>query len=118
MSSSLLALHSPTLHPIDTHNHGGAVAVEQTASTAVEAGVAYGIAKPTPSHIATYSRLSSEAFLLRIHHSLTVVNGKANIFGGETEKGELSGDEIHIITLPVKGRDVGEPDYSEWWERE
>ncbi|KAL8880374.1 MAG: hypothetical protein Q9198_002200 [Flavoplaca austrocitrina] len=111
MSSSLLALHSQTLHPTDTRNHGGSVAVEQTASTVVEAGVAYGIAKPTTSHIATHSRLSSEAFLPRIHHSLTVVNGKAYIVRGETEKGEFAGDEIHIITLPVKGRDVGEPDY-------
>ena len=91
----------------------GLVAAEQVASTAVEAGVAYGIAKPTPPLTATFTRISSEAFLPRIHHSLTVINGRAYIFGGENEKGELAGDEVHIIALPLKGvGNVGKPDYS------
>ena len=88
----------------------GAIAAEQAVSTAVEAGVVYGLAKPTPVHIATYSRISSKAFLPRVYHSLSVVNGKAYIFGGETAKGELAGDEIHIITLPIAGREDDQPD--------
>ena len=106
-----------TIHPIHcikmAEVAAAAVAIEQTVGTAVEAGVAYGIAKPTPPHTATYSRISSKAFLPRVHHSLTVVHGKAYIFGGETEKeGELAGDEVHIVTLPIAGRQDDQPDYS------
>ncbi|KAL9124501.1 MAG: hypothetical protein Q9217_006171 [Psora testacea] len=70
-----------------------ALAAEQVASTAVEAGVVYGVAKPTPPLSATFSRISSEAFLPRLHHSLTIVNGQAYVFGGEMQDGELAGDE-------------------------
>ena len=91
----------------------GVVAAEQVASTAVEAGVVYGVAKPTPPLTATFTRISSDAFLPRIYHSLTVIGGQAYIFGGEDEKGELAGDEIHIISLPLKGtQNEGQPDYS------
>ena len=90
-----------------------AVAAEQVASTAVEAGVIYGVAKPTPILTSTFTRISSEAFLPRIYHSLTIVDGQAYIFGGETETGELAGDEVHIIRLPLKGAEnEGKPDYS------
>ena len=90
-----------------------AVAAEQVASTAIEAGVVYGIAKPTPQLTATFTRIASDAFLPRIYHSLTVINGQAYIFGGETEAGQLAGDEVHIINLPLKGvGNEGKPDYS------
>ena len=90
-----------------------AVAAEQVASTAVQAGVVYGVAKPTPSLSATFTRISSEAFLPRLYHSLTIFNGQAYIFGGEIEDGKLAGDEIHIVSLPLKkAGNEGKPDYS------
>ena len=90
-----------------------ALAAEQIASTTVEAGVVYGVAKPTPPLAASFTRISSEAFLPRLHHSLTVVNGQAYIFGGETDDGKLAGDEMHIISLPLeKAKNEKKPDYS------
>ncbi|KAG8525231.1 uncharacterized protein KY384_008875 [Bacidia gigantensis] len=92
----------------------GAVVAEQAVSTAVEAGVAYGIAKPTPPLSATFTRISSPAFLPRLKHSLAVVNGQIYLFGGEDETGKLAGDEVHIVSLPLKSAgNEGKPDYSE-----
>ncbi|KAL9103363.1 MAG: hypothetical protein Q9163_001575 [Psora crenata] len=89
-----------------------ALAAEQVVSTGVEAGVIYGVAKPTQPLSATFTRFSSEAFLPRQHHSLTVLNGQAYIFGGEREDGILAGDEVHIISLPLeKAENEGKPDY-------
>ena len=90
-----------------------ALAAEQVASTTVEAGIVYGVAKPTPALSATYTRISSEAFLPRLNHSLTVVNGQLFLFGGETDDGNLAGDEVHIVSLPLKkAGNEGKPDYS------
>ena len=90
-----------------------AVVAEQVASTTVEAGVAYGLAKPTPPLSATFTRISSPAFLPRLNHSLTLVDGQSFIFGGEDEDGKLAGDEVHIVSLPLKSAgNEGKPDYS------
>lgn len=93
----------------------GLVAAEQVVSTTVEGGAvaAYGLAQPTQPLSATFKRISSPAFLPRSHHSLVVVDGRAYIFGGEEENGKLAGDEVHIVTLPLrkKGNHDGEVDY-------
>ena len=96
----------------------GLVAAEQVVSTTIEGGAvaAYGLAQSTQPLSATFTRISSDAFLPRFNHSITVVNGQAYILGGEVEEdGEviLAGDEVHIVSLPLKkaGND-GKPDYS------
>lgn len=93
----------------------GLVAAEQVISTTVEGGAvaAYGLSQPTLPLSATFHRLSSEAFLPRLDHSLTIVAGQAYILGGEVEQGRLAGDEVHIVSLPLKGAgNEGKPDYS------
>ncbi|KAK4695074.1 hypothetical protein P7C71_g2605, partial [Lecanoromycetidae sp. Uapishka_2] len=92
----------------------GLVAAEQVVSTTVEAGgiAAIGLAQSTQPLSATFIRVSSEAFLPRFNHSLTVVSGQAYIFGGELEPGKLAGDEVHIVSLPLKkAGNEGKPDY-------
>jgi hypothetical protein len=92
----------------------GLVAAEQVVSTTVEAGgvAAIGLAQSTQPLSATLTRVSSEAFLPRSKHSLTVVSGQAYIFGGEYERGKLAGDEVHIVSLPLKkAGNEGKPDY-------
>lgn len=93
----------------------GLVAAEQVLSTTVEGGAiaAYGLAQSTQPLSATFKRVSSPAFLPRSNHSLTVLDGRAYIFGGEDENGNLAGDEVHIVTLPLKkkGTHDGEVDY-------
>jgi len=92
----------------------GLVAAEQVVSTTVEAGgiAAIGLAQSTQPLSATLTRVSSEAFLPRFKHSLTVVSGQAYIFGGESEPGNLAGDEVHIACLPLKkAGNEGKPDY-------
>jgi len=92
----------------------GLVAAEQVVSTTVEGGAvaAYGLAQATQPLSAIFTRVSSEAFLPRSNHSLTVVSGQAYIFGGKTEAGKLAGDEVHIVSLPLKkAGNEGKPDY-------
>lgn len=92
----------------------GLVAAEQVVSTTVEAGgiAAIGLAQSTQPLSATFTRVSSEAFLPRFNHSLTVVSGQAYVFGGESEPGILAGDEVHIVSLPLKkAGNEGKPDY-------
>ena len=92
----------------------GLVAAEQVLSTTVEGGAiaGYGLAQSTQPLTATFKRISSPAFLPRSNHSLTVLAGRAYIFGGEDENGNLAGDEVHIVTLPLKkGNHNGEVDY-------
>ncbi|KAM0796860.1 hypothetical protein BDR22DRAFT_975765 [Usnea florida] len=93
----------------------GLVVAEQVVSTTVEGGAiaAYGLAQSTQPLTATFKRISSPAFLPRSNHSLTVVGGRAFIFGGEDETGSVAGDEVHIVTLPLKKKSNhdGEVDY-------
>ncbi|KAL8644629.1 MAG: hypothetical protein Q9226_007671 [Calogaya cf. arnoldii] len=90
------------------------VVAEQAISTTVEgAAVAgYGLAQSTQPLNATFTRITSEAFLPRSSHTISVVAGKAYIFGGEESPGHLADDNVHIIKLPSKTlTNVGEPEY-------
>ena len=90
------------------------LAAEQVVSTTVEGAVVAGIglAQATQPLSATFTRITSEAFLPRFNHSLTIVAGKAYLFAGEASPGELADDEIHIVRIPsTKSRGDGEPEY-------
>ncbi|MCJ1455186.1 hypothetical protein MMC28_005540 [Mycoblastus sanguinarius] len=99
---------------MDPATVSGLIVAEQVVSTTVEGGAvaAIGLAQSTQPLSASFIRVSSEAFLPRTNHSLTVIAGRAYIFGGETEPGNLAGDEVHIVALPLKkaGNDR-KPDY-------
>lgn len=92
---------------------GTLLVAEQVVSTTVEGAAlaTIGLAQSTQPLSATFTRITSEAFLPRSSHTLTVVSGHAYIFGGKTETGVLAGNEVHIVTLPVTTRTEGEPDY-------
>ena len=66
------------------------VVAEQTVSTTVEgAAIAgYGLAQSTQPLNATFTRITSEAFLPRSSHTISVVAGKAYIYGGEESPGQ------------------------------
>ncbi|KAL9577372.1 MAG: hypothetical protein Q9203_007490 [Teloschistes exilis] len=90
------------------------VVAEQAVSTTVEgAAIAgYGLAQSTQPLNATFTRITSEAFLPRSHHTITVVAGKAYIFGGEESPGKLADDNVHIIKLPAKkATNTVDPEY-------
>lgn len=92
---------------------GTLLVAEQVVSTTVEGAAlaTIGLAQSTQPLSATFTRITSEAFLPRSSHTLTVVSGHAYIFGGKTETGELAGNEVHIVTLPLTTRTEGVPDY-------
>ena len=92
---------------------GTLLVAEQVVSTTIEGAAlaSIGLAQSTQPLSATFTRITSEAFLPRSSHTLTVIGGRAYIFGGKTEKGQLAGNEVHIVTLPLKTRTDGEPDY-------
>ena len=102
---------------------GTLLVAEQTISTTVEAAAlaAVGLAQKTHPLSASFTRITSEAFLPRSSHTLNIIGGKAYIFGGRgaqgrsndsSDRGEekLSGNEVHIVRLPVQGPSVGEGD--------
>ncbi|KAL9042201.1 MAG: hypothetical protein Q9214_003854 [Letrouitia sp. 1 TL-2023] len=80
----------------------GVAAVAYSAETAIEGGVgaAIAVAKPTMPLKATWKRLVSNKPLSRSSHSLSVIKGRAFIFGGEQESGQPVDNEMHILTLP------------------
>lgn len=86
---------------------------EQAISTTIEGAAlaSIGIAQKTLPLSATLTRISSPGFLPRSSHTLTVANGHAYIFGGADENGGLAGNEMHIVSLPLKSKGAGEPDY-------
>lgn len=92
---------------------GTLLVAEQVVSTTVEGAAlaSIGLAQSTQPLSATFTRITSEAFLPRSSHTLTVIGRHAYIFGGKTEKDQLAGNEVHIVTLPLKTRTDGEPDY-------
>ncbi|KAF6843877.1 kelch domain-containing protein [Colletotrichum musicola] len=85
----------------------GAVVAEQVVSTGLEAGAAVAVARPTQplkvtlSQIATTSEDDASLSLARSHHSVTVINHKACIFGGETADGQLCSTDFHVLSLPA-----------------
>ncbi|KAL8995608.1 MAG: hypothetical protein Q9169_004682 [Polycauliona sp. 2 TL-2023] len=74
-----------------------AYAVETAAEGTIGAAVA--IAKPTMPLKATWRRLVASKPLPRSSHSLSVIKGKAYVFGGEETPREPVGNEMHILTL-------------------
>jgi hypothetical protein len=40
--------------------------------------------------------------LARSHHTVSIANDKACIFGGQTTDGKLASNDIHTVTLPLK----------------
>ncbi|KAL5388373.1 hypothetical protein DPSP01_002949 [Paraphaeosphaeria sporulosa] len=73
------------------------------------AALVKGITHPTLPLKANLTRIESVP-LPRSGHSLSVVKGRAYVFGGETAHGELADNDMHIIILPSSG--VLEADYT------
>ncbi|KAJ3559020.1 hypothetical protein NPX13_g9599 [Xylaria arbuscula] len=93
----------------------GLWAAEEVISTGVQAGAAgYAVAKPTMPLKATFSQIAStakddsRASLARYDHTVTIINKKAYIFGGQTSHDRLTTNDIHCIALPVKDAPVPE----------
>ncbi|KAL8725262.1 MAG: hypothetical protein Q9166_007464 [cf. Caloplaca sp. 2 TL-2023] len=84
-----------------------AYGVETAAEGAVGAAVA--IAKPTMPLKATWRRLTTSSPLPRSSHSLSVIKGKAYVFGGEEKPREPVDNHMHVLTLPSST--VNEVDY-------
>ncbi|TDZ25248.1 Tip elongation aberrant protein 3 [Colletotrichum orbiculare MAFF 240422] len=85
----------------------GAVVAEQIVSTGLQVGAAASVARSTQplkvslSQIATTPQDDASLSLARSHHSVTVINHKACIFGGETADGELCTTDFHVLSLPA-----------------
>ncbi|KAL8658601.1 MAG: hypothetical protein Q9226_000891 [Calogaya cf. arnoldii] len=75
-----------------------AYGVETAAEGTISAAVA--IVKPTMPLKATWRRLVTSNPLPRSSHSLSVIKGKAYVFGGEERPREPVGNEMHVLTLP------------------
>ncbi|KAF2490016.1 hypothetical protein BU16DRAFT_544359 [Lophium mytilinum] len=91
----------------------GAVAFE-AATTTLEGGAIAGYAiaqktmplKATFTQIATSPQTSDRSSLCRLGHTVSVVDGKAYIFGGTTTEA-ICTNEMHILTLPSKSSETG-----------
>jgi hypothetical protein len=80
----------------------GVLAAAYAAEAAVEGAAvgAFAIAKSTgPLHIKFYKLPSPNRLLIRCSHSLTVVKGKAYIYGGDVQ-GKDGDNNVHVVTLP------------------
>lgn len=73
------------------------------------AALVKGITHPTLPIKANLSRITSVP-LARSQHTISVVKGRAYIFGGEVEPGKLADNDMHIVILPSSG--VLEADYT------
>ena len=82
-----------------------------TAESLLEGAVAFakGIAHPTLPLKASLAHITSVP-LPRSNHTLSVVKGRAYIFGGESAPGTLADNAMHIVILPSSG--VYEADYT------
>lgn len=89
----------------------GIAAAAYGAETAVEGGVgaAFAIAKATMPLKATWNRVRTSQSLPRSSHSLSVIKGKAYIFGGEEKPREPVDSHMHVFTLPAL--ELDEADY-------
>ena len=47
------------------------------------------------------SSLIQRLALARSHHSLTVIDNKAYVFGGEQPNGQLCSSDVHVVSLPL-----------------
>jgi len=81
-----------------------------TAESLLEGAVAFakGITHPTLPLRASFSHITSTP-LPRAGHTLSVVKGRAYIFGGESSPGTLADNDMHMVILPSSG--VLEADY-------
>ena len=70
-----------------------------------------GMKHPTLPLKANITRISSVP-LPRSHHTVSVVKGRAYIFGGETEAGTLADNDMHVVILPSSG--VLDADYTKY----
>jgi len=68
-----------------------------------------GITHPTLPIRANLTRITSVP-LPRSHHTVSVVKGRAYVFGGEIEPGKLADNAMHAVILPSSG--VLEADYT------
>ncbi|KAJ4319164.1 hypothetical protein N0V94_004037 [Neodidymelliopsis sp. IMI 364377] len=88
---------------------GAYIAAEAIEHTAEAGYAAYIVSKPTLPLKATFSRIATSSgdhsgrSLARSHHTLTVVNNKAYIFGGITEENKLASNDVHAVTLEHSG---------------
>ncbi|KAF2624671.1 galactose oxidase [Macroventuria anomochaeta] len=88
---------------------GAYIAAEAIEHTAEAGYAAYIVSKPTLPLKATFSRIATTSgdhsgrSLERSHHTLTVVNNKAYIFGGITAENKLASNEIHAVILEHSG---------------
>ena len=73
------------------------------------AALVKGITHPTLPLKANLTHISSVP-LPRSNHTLSVVKGRAYIFGGETAPGELADNDMHVVILPSSG--VMDADYT------
>lgn len=86
---------------------GIALAAEEVLSTTLQAGAAtYFLAKPTQPLNATFTRIAvthddelHRRSLSRSNHTLTIIDKKAYIFGGETADGEVASNDTHVVNL-------------------
>ena len=86
----------------------GVAAVAYGAETAAEGAVGAGIAiaRPTlPLKAGPWTRIPTEVSLPRSSHSLSIVKGKAYIFGGEMKPREPVDNHIHVFRLPHSEHD-------------
>ncbi|KAF2448701.1 hypothetical protein P171DRAFT_518182 [Karstenula rhodostoma CBS 690.94] len=96
---------------------GIALAAEEVLSTSLQAGVAtYFLAKPTQPLNATFTRVAvvhddemHKRSLTRSNHTLTIVNSKAYIFGGETADATVATNDMHVVNLEPE--ENHEPEY-------
>ncbi|KAF2687066.1 hypothetical protein K458DRAFT_185337 [Lentithecium fluviatile CBS 122367] len=72
------------------------------------AALVKGITNPTLPLTALLTHITSVP-LPRTQHTISVVKGRAYIFGGETAPGHLADNDMHIVILPSSG--VLEADY-------
>ncbi|KAI9688722.1 MAG: hypothetical protein M1822_001079 [Bathelium mastoideum] len=77
---------------------GALYGVETLAEGAI--ALAKGIYDPTLPLKASFSRITS-APLPRSSHSLTVLKGRAYIFGGESTPGKIAFNDVQVIVLPT-----------------
>lgn len=73
------------------------------------AALVKGITHPTLPIKANLTRITSVP-LPRSHHTISVVKGRAYIFGGECQPGTLADNAMHVVILPSSG--VLDADYT------
>ncbi|KAM0298112.1 hypothetical protein ACHAPM_008809 [Fusarium culmorum] len=96
----------------------GALAVEQVISTGLQVGAAATVAKPTQPLTAVLTQIAKtpeeddSLSLARSHHSVTVINGKAYIFGGKKDDGKLCNNDVHAVAIPGENQVQGQGEYA------